>query len=174
MIQQCPCVCSSRCADGVVHPLPVLTPLNHAGIAQYFHVVGESRLRNPQLFQELASTLFPRAEHFQNPQPIFIAEPFEHMNHIRHGGEIVSIYRKMSMFFRKSFPSFSCALWDRRDETKITGTEMGRFVIIQSLKRTTEKKGPQGDCRRDASHCFRYSSSFLRGSSTCCRNFIGF
>ncbi len=45
-------------------------------------MMGKGRLRNMQIIQQLAGTLFSCAEHLQNPQPVFITECFEHSRRI--------------------------------------------------------------------------------------------
>ena len=78
----------SRFTDPAVGPLALYTARHDAGITQNFHVIGQCRLADVQVFQQDAGAFFSAAEHLQDLQAAHIAERFEYLSN-----------RKKSIYF---------------------------------------------------------------------------
>ena len=62
---------------GIVGPDPVAAGLDQAGFRQDLHVVGQSRLGNIKVFQDLTGTALPAGEDVDDPQPVRVSQSFQ-------------------------------------------------------------------------------------------------
>ena len=85
--------------EGIIDPLPFLAACDQPGIAEDFHVMGQRRLGQVQVFQEYTGTPFPLPQELYDTQALFIAQGFKNADRfpfVHHDASFhIEVYQSM-------------------------------------------------------------------------------